>query len=549
MIKVSLVVLLALVATRLLRSRSAALRHWVLSAAILFAAATPALQLIAPAWQVTVPARPAALVVAPFTASGSVTLNAPDADASQEPSTLSAWMVKAGEILYVVWLAGAGISFSLLVVGLARLTWLGSHSRRISHGMWAELVDELSLQFGLGRPVRLLQSDHPTLLVTWGILQPKVILPAAAGGWTKDRARIVLSHELAHIRRRDWLLQMVAELLRSANWFNPIVWMACRELRQESEHACDDEVLRLGIEGPDYAAHLIDVARALRSRKTWIPCPAPAIVRPSSLERRVRAMLNVRLNREPITRPARLVSLLALSSLAILIAGLGASAQTAFATFSGAVSDPMGGVLSQVTLVLTNVQSQAKHEVKSDQAGRFEFVGLPPGDYLIESRAIGFATLQGTVTLAGLNKQQNIKLDIGSVTETINVTANPGPPRPPRQMRATKDPAACIPSSTGGNIRPPMKIADVRPIYPEALRDAKIEGKVVMEGRIGTDGYINNLRVVGEAQPDFSTAALDAVRGWQFTSTMLNCVPIEVNIKMTINFLVAPPPPPPPPQG
>ena len=256
-------------------------------------------------------------------------------------------------------------------------------------------------------------------------------------------------------------------------------------------------------------------------------------------------MLNARLNREPVTRRVRVAGILAASGLAFLVAGLGVSAQTAFATLSGAVSDPMGGVLPRVTLVLTNVQSQAKHEVRSDQAGRFEFVGLPPGEYLLESSALGFATLQGTVTLAGQNKQQNIKLQIGSVVETINVTDPPAPPRPPRPPRAPSDPAACTPSSTGGNLRPPIKLEDVRPVYPEPLRDAKVEGQVVMDGRIGTDGFINNLRVIGEAQPDFSTAALEAVRRWRFESTLLNCVPIEVGIKTTVNFRVVPPTPTP----
>ena len=55
----------------------------------------------------------------------------------------------------------------------------------------------------------LLESDHPSLLVTWGLAQPKVILPATAGAWSDERARVVLTHELAHIRRGDWIVQLV----------------------------------------------------------------------------------------------------------------------------------------------------------------------------------------------------------------------------------------------------------------------------------------------------------------------------------------------------
>ncbi len=101
----------------------------------------------------------------------------------------------------------------------------------------------------------LLESTHPSLLVTWGLARPKVILPAAAAAWTDERARVVLSHELAHIRRGDWIVQLSAELLRAFYWFNPLLWIACRRLRLESEHACDDEVMSRGVEGTDYATH------------------------------------------------------------------------------------------------------------------------------------------------------------------------------------------------------------------------------------------------------------------------------------------------------
>ena len=97
---------------------------------------------------------------------------------------------------------------------------------------------------GCDRPVTLLQSSHPSLLVTWGLARPKMILPSAAGAWTDERARVVLSHELAHIRRGDWIVQLSAELLRAFYWFNPLLWVACRQLRLESEHACDDEVMQ-----------------------------------------------------------------------------------------------------------------------------------------------------------------------------------------------------------------------------------------------------------------------------------------------------------------
>ena len=101
-------------------------------------------------------------------------------------------------------------------------------------------------------------------------------------------------------------------------------------------------------------------------------------------------MLNASTNRSPLTRPARLATTVAVVAVSVLIAGLGA-AQT-FSTFSGSVLDSTNRVVPRVTVALINTQSQAKYSIQSDGTGRFEFVGLPPGDYLFEANGPGFAT-------------------------------------------------------------------------------------------------------------------------------------------------------------
>jgi len=137
--------------------------------------------------------------------------------------------------------------------------------------------------------------------VTWGVLRPRVILPAGSVEWPEVRARVVLRHELAHVRRGDWIMQMIAQTLRIVYWFNPVVWIACRRLRLESECACDDSVLSDDIKGHEYAEHLLDLARALnKPGQSW--SAALTMSRPSTIERRFAAMLNPGLNRYPLTR-------------------------------------------------------------------------------------------------------------------------------------------------------------------------------------------------------------------------------------------------------
>ena len=553
MIKVSLIVLAGLTVARLLRSHSAALRHWVLWAALACAAAAPAVELIVPGWNLrplSSSAGPRIEQSATVTVTAQQTFRQAPADLRGRPAPRTAGMSQSiiAGLLGPIWMTGAGIGFFLLLVGFGRLTWLASRSERLTHGLWNDLAEDVARQNGLRRPVILLQSDHPTLLVTWGLLRPKVILPAAAREWTHDRVRVVLCHELAHIRRGDWAAQMTAELLRSIYWFNPLMWIASRRLRRESEQACDDEVLNLGIDGPEYAAHLLDLARAARNyRRSLLPdLPAPAMLRPSSLERRVSAMLNTRLNRHAATRPARIVALAGLLSLTILIAGFGAAAQT-FATLSGSVVDPMNSVISGVTLTLTNARTQAKHEVSSDENGRFEFVGLPASEYVLEARFPGFKALRSNLTVASQDVHRNLALQIGSLSESVVVSVSASDPqtpsagsvRPSRVALPKRNLAGCKAASTGGNIVPPTKLKDVHPEYPQHLRGSgAVAGVVVLDARIGPDGFVQDVKVLGPANPALAQAAVEAVRQWEFDSTLLNCVPVEVAMTVTVNFAV-----------
>jgi beta-lactamase regulating signal transducer with metallopeptidase domain len=237
-LKVSLIVVVALAASTALGRRSAAVRHFVLAAALACAAATPALRLVAPAWQATsawIPTSRMQLIDRPLSVLDDSTPSTPltgghaAADAMPRATVL--------RLFGVVWIAGIAASLGVLAVGLARLSWIASRATRVTHVTWADISADLSRTFGLRRPPVLLHNAHSSLLVTWGMWRSKVLLPADALDWPADRIRIVLAHELAHVRRRDWLVQMAAEILRSVHWFNPLVWLACRRLRLESERA------------------------------------------------------------------------------------------------------------------------------------------------------------------------------------------------------------------------------------------------------------------------------------------------------------------------
>jgi TonB family protein len=259
------------------------------------------------------------------------------------------------------------------------------------------------------------------------------------------------------------------------------------------------------------------------------------------------------MNRRPASWQGRLVSAVALAAVTLPVAAL--HAQLSFYTFEGTVRDPSDRVLPDTTLVLANTTTSAKYEVRSDAAGRFQFVGLPPATYRITANRIGFSPLDDTVSIAG-PVARDLQLKVGSLEESITVTDRVGPPAPVdpavQQRRAAarlrfeelsaRAKAQCAggggDSVVGGSLLPPAKLVDVRPVYPEHLKAAKVGGVVTMDAVIGTDGLVKEIENVHGPDPALEQAAAEAVRQWQFSSTLLNCQAIDVNMHVTTNFKV-----------
>jgi protein TonB len=100
----------------------------------------------------------------------------------------------------------------------------------------------------------------------------------------------------------------------------------------------------------------------------------------------------------------------------------------------------------------------------------------------------------------------------------------PPPPPPPQ-----------APVRVGGNIKAPQKVKDVKPVYPSIAQSARVQGVVIIEATIGPDGKVKDAKVL-RSIPLLDQAALDAVRQWEFTPTLLNGVPVPVIMTVTVNF-------------
>jgi TonB family protein len=513
-----------------LRRQPAALRHWILAAAIVLAAGQPAITRLLPSWTIS-PSLISSLEDA-VAASPQVSTTAEFEILSNQSRSTAPAPRSLAKVVLTIWIGGAALSLAALLFGIVWLMWLSTRSTPAG-ALWTDAEARVRTALRLPSPIRIRVTRHPALLVTWGAINPVILLPSDAGSWSVERVSLVLAHEMAHLARRDWLTQLAAETVRAIYWFNPLFWIACARLRQESEHASDDIVLDLGFARTSYATHLVDLARTFSAHgRTWLP--APSIARPSTLERRVRTMLNPHTNRQPVSLIRRIAMVALLLTIALPIA----SAQT-LSVPSGTVVDPSGLPLPNVTVRLTGVGGAPVFEATTDGTGAFQFPAIPSGDYMLSSRYPGFSTVRQRVQIGGATTL-SVQLQVGTLSETVTVRGGPGPQDTSPAAAVLPMPARppCGSTSVGGNLKPPKKLLMVNPKFRQSLVDAGVQGSVLLQARIGTDGKISSVEVVSPSHPELEDEALAAVSQWQFSPTYLNCEAVEVRMFVTVSFTV-----------
>ena len=216
--------------------------------------------------------------------------------------------------LPMIWLCGMLASLAYALLGHLRVRTIAKQANLIADADLFTLISELSALLCIKRPVRLLQSVDQTMPMTWGGIWPVILLPADAANWSSERRRIVLLHELAHIRRGDCMTQMLTRFVCAMYWFNPLAWLAFRRMRAEREQACDDLVLQNGCAPSEYASELLNIARSFQG---FSNVAAIAMARPSKLENRIVAIVDAsRARRAP---RALLIGMMSLGLLAVAL--------------------------------------------------------------------------------------------------------------------------------------------------------------------------------------------------------------------------------------
>jgi len=452
----------AALALAVLRRRSATLRYSVACLGLAVMLAAPIISVVRTLTTAdrvapdVVSAR--ARVVEPVVVSTSVT-----AASGASPIVPGAWL--SG--VFFVWLAGV----SVLTIRLCRSWQRARYLRRAAHtfigGAWHDRLRELSERLGVRPGWKFAESmliDVPGVI---GVLHPVIVVPSGAlARLSAAQLEAILAHELAHVRRADYLVnacQCVAEVLL---FFHPLVWWLSNRIRIEREFCCDDVVIAAEIDRVDYASALasleFDRSRAVaalgagdgdlltRIRRVLGPdldlqpqfaggavmsaitaavllvmstqllgtsdptsVPLPAV--PGVIERAP----------QPATRTARTSA--ASASAAVTPArhtrtAAQAPAQPARGAIAAQAIDAQGGVIPGVTFTVTSPAGPGARTAITDARGTIRIDDVVPGLYEMKAELAGFRTMRSSVAVkAGETVNLVVRMALGSVSESVVV--------------------------------------------------------------------------------------------------------------------------------
>ena len=329
-IKSTLLLGIADILVRCMRTSSAASRHLVWTAALAAVLLLPLATAALPTLPMRVlPGRPIADRLEPTFAAapkGIVT----EAGHSQSAVLRTGvrpegqpWHV--GGAFVAVWLAGVVVLFARAAVGKVRLRHLARQIDKVPAARLLHSAALIAARLGIRRSVVLLAAIRDVMPATWGIMRPKVLLPSSCINWSDERLESVLVHELAHVARFDAFTTEVARLASTLAWFNPMVWLAARQVRLEAEMACDDVALGHLGRGSQYAAHLLALLETMAPLNS---ANALEVARRSRLHRRLDAILAAGADRRGVS-PGSLALAVVLIATSLPLAAARLAAQPA----------------------------------------------------------------------------------------------------------------------------------------------------------------------------------------------------------------------------
>ena len=331
-IKSTLILAATLLTSMLCRERPV-LRSFILAHGLSLSLALPLLMLVAPNWHLPLMSWlniPASAAMASVGVSGLQSAAAGPA---------AAWTPSVISLAVGVWMLGAFVLLARHALGWLLMNNIMRRARPVDDSDIRCMVKQIRKAAGVRREVTVGFSSEINSPVTAGFRRPTILLPEYARQWSRQLLEMSLTHELAHVRRRDVLWYTLGSVAATFNWINPLVWVCRRKMVTESEKACDDFVIMNGSDMHVYAETLLGIARQV-SRLRLVAPVGVRMTRKSELEGRLMSIMSDHKRTFGIRVPVLIAAALLTFALVLPLAGVQLNAAVTEAQTS--LSAPQG---------------------------------------------------------------------------------------------------------------------------------------------------------------------------------------------------------------
>jgi bla regulator protein BlaR1 len=443
------------------------------------------------------------------TLSGSIAAVAGAPESNWDLREILPWLV-------AMWMCG------VVVIGMRSL-W---HWRRLARLVrqakpipeWEAQLAQMCGRFGLFHPVRLLASAKVATPMLIGWIKPVILLPLSMlSGFSPHQVELIIAHELGHVRRWDYLANLVQVVIETVLFYHPVVHWISRDVRDAREDCCDDLVLSLAKGNPiTYARALADLEE-LRHDLNVI---APALGAGGGvLLARIRRIVGVA-GHDALPRNNAWPVLLAVAAIVCL-------AVRPQHSLSGLTAPDVTAALANAPAQSLAIITGNPHLASNANAPAPVAISVPVAAANSKPAPVAVHAVQPEMSAPVPVQIARPRID--KIALAPNVPVQDLAPAHALPLSATMpliDPATAAASEA------PTRLHVVPPVYPERAKSARIEGNVELQYSIGDDGSVRDIKVL-RAQPKgvFDAAALAALSQWRFEPSR-----DDANARFTQNF-------------
>lgn len=270
-----------------------------------------------------------------------------------------------------LWSCGLVFLLARLAFGLYGTYRITSRGIVLESPPWKKLLQQFLEKVPLKRKIRLLKNEQVFVPMTWGVIKPVIIIPGESTDWPIEQCSTVLLHEIAHVKRGDFPVRLLAAVSCALYWFNPLCWIVFRQLKKEQEKACDEMVLKAGVKPSIYAAYLLQVRKSIeKSRGHYVPTQAVGMAGKSELKERLTAILEKKLIPQEEKMKTR-ITLLILMFLAVVFIGSAKPGKAQLPSYNEETAVSQGSAPAPVEKAAA-ADEEKKVEEKKDEKGEKE---------------------------------------------------------------------------------------------------------------------------------------------------------------------------------